>query len=54
MNAIKTNLIVALFLTFFINCLLADVAKTLSPCIAELNDGKRIDLTSLADKKSYR
>ncbi len=28
--------------------------KTISPCIGELNDGKRVDLTTLASQTSYK
>ena len=50
----KFYLTTFVLLAILFNCLLADNVKTISPCIAELSDGKRIDLTSLADKKTFR
>jgi hypothetical protein len=41
----KLNLIIVVF---------ADDIRTISPCIGELKDGKRIDLTSLANQKTFK
>jgi hypothetical protein len=47
-------LLITLFKFKFIIVLFADDIKTISPCIGELNDGKRIDLTSLANQKTFK
>jgi hypothetical protein len=49
-----SGFIVVVFISLVV-VVAADVTiKTLSPCIGELSNGKRIDLTSLAAKSTFK
>lgn len=50
----KITLCITLLSIVAENTIFADDIKKISPCIAELNNGKRIDLTSIANEKTFR
>ena len=49
MNSYQILLIIS-----FATIAFADDIKKISTCIAELDDGKRFDLTSLANQKTFK